>query len=229
MKPRTLARIALKNIQKGVFIFDCPERKKEALRVIDDILHGDPDVKNEHLDDPIVEFHIGVYIPNFDYPIVPVDTEGTPIVWDERNHSFKIPGNGTHVFRGIGISGEHYYMGYLKSLASFRDAEIKVDRYTNVDYAAYAFLCTMTRIIDKDYALDHMVDDYPLKIEYDVLLDHWQEFTKTEDVKIFEMKQKHLYIRWLQTWISKHGTNPDTHMRVLRNQKKVSEAPANNI
>lgn len=222
MKPRTLARIALKNIENGNFTFDSKKRNDEALRVIDDLLHGTPDVDNSQLDDPIVELHCGVYIPNFDYPLVPVDQDNNPIVWTSDDESYVVPGRGTHIFRGIGISGEPYYMGFLKCLAPFREATIKVDRYTDVDHAAFAFICTMSRVIDKDYALDHMVEDYALKNEFEVLLEHWQEISKTENIKDFEAEQKHLYIKWLQRWISIHGTNPDTHMRVLRNNKNLT-------
>jgi len=220
MKPKTLARIALKNIEKGIYVFDSEQRKIEALRVIEDVLHGKPDINNDNLQDPIIEFNIGVYVPNFDYPIIPVDSTGEPIIWDEDDTNFVVPGNGTHIFRGIGLSGEKYYMGYLKSLAPFRETIVKVDRYTNLEFAAYAFLCTMTRIIDKDYALDHMVEDYALKIEYDVLLDHWKEFSKVDNIKEFENNQKHLYIKWLQKWICRYGTNPDAHMKILRFPKK---------
>lgn len=226
MKPRTLARIALKNIENKFFTFDCIDRKKEALRVIEDVLHGKPDIDNAQLDDPIVELHCGVYIPNFDYPLVPVNQNNEPIVWTEDDESYQIPGRGTHIFRGIGISGEPYYMGYLSCLAPFRESVIKVDRYTDVNHAAFAFMCTMTRVIDKDYALDHMVEDYGLKNEFEVLLEHWQDISKTENLKDFETEQKHLYIKWLNKWILTHGTNPDTHMRVLRN---IKQTPIENV
>lgn len=225
MKPKTLAKIALEKINKNIFIFDKPERKNEAVKQINNVIKNKniENIINDELEDPILEFHIGVYVPNFDYPIIPVDKNGDPIIWENYDKNFIIPGNGTHIFRGVGISGEYYYMGLLKSLAPFRDIDIKVDRYTDLENAAYAFLCTMTRNIDKDWAMDHQVSDDPLQYEWDVLIDHWKDFTKVQNKKEFEMKQKHLYIKWLQKWISKHGTNPDTHMRLLRNTKRNQE------
>lgn len=214
MKPRTLARIAMRNIESGKFIFDCQERKDEAIRQIKNIVSGPAaEDKSDH-DDPIVEFHVGVYIPNFDYPIVP-ENNGEPMVWREDG-KYMIPGAGSHTFKGIGLSGESYYMGYLDTLSPYRNAIIKADRYTTVDRAAYAFLCTMTRVLDKAYALDHMVCDYPLKVEHEVLVEKWSDQTTQDNIKEFEDEQKHLYVKWLQKWIVTHGTNPDTHMRVLR-------------
>jgi len=223
MKPRALARYALRNIKNGKFQFDCLERKGEALRVIDDILRGDPNENKLDGDDPIIEFHIGIYIPNFDYPLVPIDKNKNSIVWAEENDSFIVPGSGTHTFRGIGLSGESYYMGYLKSLAPYKDALIKVDRYTDIEHAAFTMLCTMTRIVDKDKAFDFIPYDTPLQLEFDILLEHWNMASKSHDPKEFEKEQKHIYMKWLQQWICKHGTNPDTHMRALRIPKKEQQ------
>lgn len=221
MKPRTLARIAKRHIDSGKFIFDCPERKDEALRQIKALIKGEPEISNEDLNDPIVELHIGVYVPDFDYPIIPIDYQGNPIVWN-KSENFVIPGNGSHIFRGVGLSGDYYYLGYLDSLSPFRDSIIKVDRYTDVDMAAYAMVCTMSRVIDKKKAQDFIVEDYPLLLEHDVLLKFWKskEGSVEKPLKEFEKEQKALYIKWLYKWISVNGTNPETHMRVLRNPKK---------
>jgi hypothetical protein len=221
MKPRTLARIAQRLIDNGTFVFDCPERKEEALKQIKNLLSGK--AETVELEDPIVEFHIGVYIPNFDYPLIPVDRNNAPIVWKESKN-YIIPGDGTHMFRGVGLSGEYYYMGYLESLAPYRDAIIKVDRYTDVTRAAYTMLCTMSRQLNKAELLDHMITDYPIKVEYDVLRENWEKNTSDVNVKEFEAQQKKLYIKWLQKWIMTHGRNPDTHMKVLRNPKNKTPA-----
>jgi hypothetical protein len=214
MKPRTLARIAIKHIEDGSFSFDTEERKQEAIRQMRQIISGKP-VGSNSPEDPIVEIHIGVYIPNFDYPIVPSDVvTGEPIVWQETNQ-YLVPGPGSHIVKGVGVSGECYFMSFLGSLAPFRNAVIKVDRYTDVKRAAHALVCTMTRILEKD-AL-HGVTEQPLKMEYDALLEEWHTH---DDVKAFEKDQHKLYIRWLSRWIEIHGRNPDTHMRVLKPLKK---------
>jgi len=216
MKPRTLARFALKKINDNTFIFDTEERKAEAIRQMKKIIVGKPDSSNSP-EDPIVELHIGVFIPNFDYPIVPVDANGEAIVWQEDG-TYLIPGNGTHEMKGVSLSGESYFMSYLDSLAPYRDTVIKVDRYTNITRAAYALVCAMSRVVIKP-----PLNTVPLKIEYDVLLDEWNTHT---DIKQFEKEQHKLYIQWLGKWISIHERNPDTHMRVLRPAKKMKTPQA---
>lgn len=215
MKPRTLARYALKKIQDGTFTFDTEDRKAEATRQMKKIVSGRPTSINNP-EDPIIELHIGVYIPNFDYPIVATDEHGNPIVWKEDG-IYSVPGNGTHTVMGISLSGESYYMSYLESLAPFRDAVVKVDRYTDITRAAYALVCVMSHILNKT-ELSKEIGFAPLKVKYDVLLEEWNTH---EDAKQYEKDQHRLYIKWLMEWISVHGRNPDTHMRVLRPAKKV--------
>jgi hypothetical protein len=215
MKPRTLARIAIKFIEDGSFIFDTEARKQEAIRQMRLIISGKPTVENNP-EDPIIEIHIGVYIPNFDYPIVQTDALGEPVVWAE-NHNYQVPGSGSHIVKGMSVNGEAYFMSYLNSLAPFRNTVIKVDRYTDVKRAAHALVCAMTRILDKSSI--KAITDQPLKMEYDVLLEEWNAH---EDAKTFEKEQHKLYIRWLSMWIEIHGRNPDTHMRVLKPPKKES-------
>lgn len=216
MKPRTLARHALKLIESGLFDFDCEDRKTEAVKQMKSIISGKTEAQNNP-DDPIIEFHIGVYIPNFDYPIIPTDEDHKPIVWEEDGE-FPVPGLGTHTFKGLGISGEKYYMSYMSSLAPFRDAVVKVDRYTDMDRAAYALVCSMSMILNKDEFIDS-IGDNPIKMDYEQLLDLWKSIPHSKD-KDFEDRQHKLYIKWLQRWINIHGKNPETHMRVLRTPKK---------
>lgn len=216
MKPRTLARHALKLINSGLFSFDSDERKTEAIQQMKSILTGKPESENNP-NDPIVEFHIGVFIPNFDYPIIPVDSNNDPIVWEEDGE-FPVPGLGTHTFKGVGISGEKYYMSYLTSLSPFREATVKVDRYTDMDRAAYALVCTMSQILNKE-TLIPSTGNMPIKMDYEELIEHWNSIPDHKD-KTFEDKQHKLYIKWLQKWINIHGKNPETHMRVLRTPKK---------
>jgi hypothetical protein len=83
--------------------------------------------------------------------------------------------------------------------------------------AAYALICTMSRILNKK-DLSKEAGTVPLKMEYDVLIEEWNQH---EDVKKYEKDQHHLYIKWLSKWIGIHGRTPDTHMRVLRPPKKV--------
>lgn len=215
MKPRTLARIALKSIEDGTFTFDSLKRKDEAIRQMRQIVSGKADSNNP--EDPIIEIHIGVYIPNFDYPIIQSNDSGEPVIWVETG-DYSVPGTGSHVVKGIGVSGESYFLAFLDSLAPFREAIIKVDRYTDVVRAAHALVCTMTRILNKQEV--QKVTNLPLKMEYDVLMEEWN---KHDDVKEFDKEQHRLYIQWLQKWISVHGRNPDTHMRVLKPPKKNHE------
>lgn len=215
MKPRTLARIALNKINDGTFTFDSDERKQEAIKQMKKIVCGKATEPNNP-EDPIIEFHIGVYIPNFDYPIVQVDDSNEPVIWVEDG-KYVINGSGSHVFKGVGVSGETYFMAFLDSLAPFRDAVIKVDRYTDVTRAAYALVCAMTTVLNKK-EISKDTGNKPLKVVYDMLLQSWNEH---EDVKEFDKEQHKLYIKWLSKWISIHERNPDTHMRVLRPNKKV--------
>jgi hypothetical protein len=226
MKPRTLARYALDRIEDGTFTFDSDSRKKVCLEQIECLLHGKPKYENNP-EDPIIEIHIGVYIPNFDYPIVPINEAGEPIIWKEDGR-YLIPGGGTHVVRGVGLSGEKYYINYLDSWAQFREAIVKVDRYTDMDRAAWAFISAMCLIEDKQ-KYTHAFGQFPIKLDQDELMYNWS--CKTENHKEFEAEQKKLYIRWLQGWIQTHGKNPETHLRVLRIKKdcKISdEADINN-
>lgn len=226
MKPKTLARHALKMVESGLFEFDCLERKKEAIKQMKSIIKD----KNATIDfdDTIIEIHIGVYIPNFDYPIIPIDENGIPIVWEEDGE-FNVPGPGTHTVKGIGLSGEKYYLSYMSSLAAFRDCDIKVDRYTDVERAAYALVCCVTHIINKNsiYFNDkfksyNIPTNVPLTLDFQHVIDDWNNISHNRD-KEFEEQQHKLYIKWLQRWINIHGKNPETHMKVLKSTKKVDE------
>jgi hypothetical protein len=214
MKPRTLARIALKSISSGEFVFDTDDRKDEAIRQLKKIISGKADINNP--EDPIIEIHIGVYVPNFDYPVVNIDKNDEPIVWKEDG-KYAIPGDGSHIVKGIGISGDSYFLGYLDNLSSLREAIIKVDRYTDVKRAAYALCCSLTKIMNKkDF---QTINSQPLKLNQEILLEEWN---KHEDIKEYDKLQHKLYVKWLSKWINVHGRNPDTHMRVLKNPKIVN-------
>jgi hypothetical protein len=214
MKPRTLARFALDWIESGDFIFDSEDRKQEAIRQLRRITVGKANEPN-HPEDPINEIHIGIYVPNFDYPVVPTDTWGNPFVWQEDN-KYIVPGNGSHIVKGIGISGTEYYLGFLNSLAPYRNTVIKVDKYTDFKRAAYALTCCVSQILNKKALLN---TDKPLKMSWELFTD---EYKKHEDVKLYEKQQKSLYIKWLTKWISIHHKNPDTHLKILKMFKKVS-------
>lgn len=212
MKPRTLARHAIKCIKSGLFEFDTKKRQKEAMRQMKSIISGEPKYKNEDLDDPIIDFHIKVYVPNYDYPIIPVDKNNEPIVWEE-DFNYYIPSTNIE-FKGVGLSGELYYMQYLYSLAPFRNANIKVDKYIDLDRAACTLVSAMSQI---DYETKRktmiLINDNPIKLEYDELVHQWKNNCVDN---IFEETQHKLYIKWLQKWISIYGKNPETHMKNLK-------------
>lgn len=213
MKPRTLARYAYEWIQDGSFVFDCNERKEEAIKQLKRIIGGKATEPN-HPEDPLVEMHIGVYIPNFDYPIVPTDNWGNIYIWKEDGN-YQIPGKGSHIVKGISVSGTEYYLSYLESLAPYRNVIIKVDKFTDIKRAAYALVCCVSQIINKKELLNN---DKPLKMTWQVLED---KYKMHEDAKEFEKQQKSLYIKWLSKWIMIHNKNPDTHLKVLKLPKKV--------
>lgn len=214
MKPRTLAKLALKWIEDNSFKFDCEERKIEAIKQMKRLANGKTTEENNP-EDPIIEIHIGVYVPNFDYPIIPCNTWGEPILWVEDN-KFDVPGKGTHSLKGVGISGEFYFMNYLTSLVPYRNAIIKVDKYTTVKRAAWVLVCTMSQILNKKELIKE-TGLYPLKMEYDVLK---EAFNKSDDIKKFEAAQKKLYMKWLSGWINTYRKSPNTHMKVLKLNKE---------
>ena len=217
MKLSTLARYAVGCITRNEFVFDSTKRRKEALKILKPVSSREP-ADPIQLDDPMMEFHISVYVPNFDYPIVPVDMNGNPLVWKEDFMTFNVPGNGSHTFKGVGNSGEKYYMGYLESLSPYKDCPVKVDKYTDIKRASHALVCTMSRILNKKEMHNFIVQDYPLLLEQEVLYDVWKNNSngQSESVKQFEAGQKKLYMKWLQRWIILHGKNPETHMKILK-------------
>jgi hypothetical protein len=201
MKPRTLARHAWRMIENGTITFDTPERKKEGCRQVRQIINGVKKFKNDSID-PIVEWHIGVYIPNFDYPLVPLDKNGEPLVWEE-DLTYHVCGDSTHTFRGISKTGEKYYLSHLDSLAPYKDVTIKVDRYTDLDRAAYALVSCMTLIQNKEhYEIDYGFK--PILMEHDEVVRMWKE-NKKVDPNFAE----------------------ETHMRILRTPKSLNDDPFN--
>lgn len=206
MKPRTLARYTLNWIEDGSFIFDNESRKIEAIKQLKRIING-KSVDLHDQDDPIVEIHIGIYVPNFDYPIIPSNTWGSPVIWTE-NHKYLIPTK-THILKGIGISGESYYMNEIDNFNVYKNAIVKVDRYTDMKRAACVFASTLSQTIDKkELGL--------LESEYEVLK---AEYKKHSNVKEFETSQKKLYIKWLSMFIETYGRSPKSHMKVLKVEK----------
>lgn len=222
MKPRTLARYALEWIEDGSFIFDNEERKTEAVKQMKRLVNGKASEDNNP-EDPIIEIHIGVYIPSFDYPVVPINEWGQPFVWKE-DRKYIVPGRGSHMVKGVGLNGNEYYLSYLASLAPYRNAVIKIDRYTDIKRAAYALVCCVSQILNKRELSLELVE-HPLKLEWEVLQ---SEYKKHADAVAYEKQQKALYIQWLGSWISVHGRNPDTHMKVLKNPKKEAASDINN-
>lgn len=213
MKPRTLAKLALKWIDDGSFVFDCEDRKIEAIKQMKRLINGKTNEENNPTD-PIIELHIGLYVPNFDYPLIPSSDWGEPIVWQEDD-VYKIPSKGTHILKGVGLSGEFYFMNLLQSLTPYRKAIIKVDKYTNLKRAAWVFVCNSCQILNKKELIKES-GVHPLKMEYEILK---EEFKKHEDVKKFENDQKRLYIKWLTKFIGIYRKNPETHMKVLKLEK----------
>lgn len=211
MKPRTLARIALKKIKDGTFTFDKDERKREAIRQLKMIISG-KQAEDTNPKDPIIELNIGVYIPSFDYPIIPLDTNGEPIVWKEDKNYFISDSYSSHIIRGISITGETYFLSFLDTLSPYRDCIVKADRYTDTVRAAWALTCTVSKILNK-WELTKKMGMIPLKIESETIIDDWN---KHSEIKEFDHEQKKLYIKWLTKWIQIHGKNPNTHMRVLK-------------
>jgi hypothetical protein len=214
MKPRTLARFAYDWIMDGTFVFDNEERKTEAIKQLKRIISGKATEENNP-EDPLVEIHIGVHIPNFDYPIVQTDNWGNPYVWKEDG-VYMVPGKGSHMVKGISISGTQYYLSYLESLATYRNCVIKVDKYTDFKRAAYALVCCVSQILNKKLLNN---TGKPLKMTWQVLVDRYKMH---DDAKEYEKQQKSLYIKWLGKWISTHNKNPDTHMKVLKLPKKIA-------
>lgn len=208
MKLRTLARISLNYIEDGTFLFDNDMRKDEAIRQLKRIIHGKCTEKNNS-DDPICELHISVYKPNINFPIVPLDMWGNIVVWHEDG-KYMIPGYGTHVVKGVSVTNKEYFMGYVHSLFTYKDAILKVDKYTDLKRAAYALTCSVSQILNKkDFR------GIPLKMESEII---HQTYQKKDEV--FEKQQKSLYIKWLMKWIEIHKKNPDTHMKFLKKPKK---------
>lgn len=221
MKLRSLAKFALKQFKKGVYHFDCPERQKEAERQIKAVTCLRHSYKNLDLEDPIVEIHVGVAIPNFDYPLVPLDGEGNPKIWVEDN-IFDVPGECTHTFRGIGLSGESYFLSHMENLLPFRDVVIKVDRYTDHHRAAYAFVCIMTQIIDKSM-FKNETGNLPIKNDHQTLVDTWDKMVGDKTEYIVRNDQQKLYLKWMQKWIAHYGRNPETHLKRLKIPEKPSK------
>jgi len=217
MKPRTLARLALQKIEDGTFIFDSEERKKESIRQMKRIIAGRPSFKNDG-DDPIIEIHISVYTPNFDYPVVPIK-ENEPFVWKEDS-LYIVPGFGTHTVRAMSLNGNFYNLQFCDSLAPFRSSIIKVDKYTDPIRAAHALVCTASKIINKKEYRKNAVMDSQLCLSDELLLTHWDSIPNKKE---FEDKQKHLYVKWLQKWISFYHKSPETHMKVLKVTKDTKE------
>lgn len=215
MKPRTLARIALQKIKEGIFIFDTEERKKEAVRQMKRIVSGRPPFKNEGTD-PIAEIHISIFTPNFDYPLVPTN-DGKPFVWQE-DHKYIVPGYGTHIVRGVSINDNRYNLQFCDSLAPFRSAIVKVDKYTDPVRAAHALVCTMCSIENKkEFKKEKNMTDQ-LVLSDGMLMKHWDSIPNKKE---FEDKQKHLYVKWLQKWIEIYHKSPGTHMKVLKLVKNI--------
>lgn len=214
MKPRTLAKLALNWIETGSFKFDCEDRKIEAIKQMKRLINGKSTEENNP-EDPIMELQIGLYVPNFDYPIVPCNNWGEPIIWKEDENYF-IPSKGTHILKGVGLSGEFYFMNLLQSLTPYRKAIIKVDKYTTLKRAAWVFVCNSCQILNKKELIKED-GPKPLKMVYQVLK---EQFNKHDDVKKFEISQKKLYMQWLTRFISLYRKNPETHMKVLKSEIK---------
>lgn len=213
MKPRTLARFAIKKIKEDFFIFDSEERKIEAIKRLKKLIAGRP--PKLEFDDPIEEIQISVNIPNFDYPIIDM-YEGEPYIWKENN-KYLIDDNASHIVKAIGISGEKYLLHNMESLAYFRNAVVKVDRYTDMTRAAYALICCVSKILNKKQ-LNKLSTEHPLKVEKTLIKTQWDLHNTTQN---YEKEQHHLYIKWLSKWICVHGKNPDTHMKVLKVEKNI--------
>lgn len=211
MQLLTLARYALRQIKNGTFTFDSIERKKEAIHQLKLISH-ESKIQDYNLDDPILEIHIGVYIPNFDYPIIQTDENNSPIIWQENNE-YKINDKSSHIVSGIGLSGNSYYLAFLENLCPYRNSVVKVDRYTNIKRAAWALTNCVSKVLNK-WELLKKVGIIPIRLEYELIED---EFNKKSDIiKEFESEQKKLYIKWLSKWISIHGKNPESHKKILK-------------
>jgi len=213
MKPRTLARLALQWIDDNSFSFDTEERKVEAIKQLKRIINGKTTEINNPIDplDPITELHIGIIVPNFDYPLIPINSWGEPIIWKEDNN-YKIPGKGTHILKGISLNGETYLMKNIYNMCPYKNAIIKVDKYTDLKRAAWVFACNCCEILNKK---ENVKKDglYGLKYEYEVLK---TKFEEQINVKTYEKMQKNLYIKWLSKFINEYQKNPCTHMRLLK-------------
>lgn len=209
MKPRTLARYALKWIEDGSFIFDNEFRKTEAIKQLKRIINGKTNQTNNP-DDPIIELHIGLNVPNFDYPIVPLNNLGEPFIFKEDNR-YIIPSK-THVLKGIGLSGEKYYMDHLINFVPYKNAIIKVDKFTDMKRAACVFVNNLCQVLNKK----DLDEPNVIQLEYEVLKDIFKNKDKT-----FETSQKKLYIKWLGMFISIYNKNPETHMKVLKKDLKI--------
>lgn len=217
MKPRTLARVAIKLIKDGTFVFDTNERKREAIRQIRSLLSSKSDAST--LSDPIKELQLGVFVPSFDYPIPPMNASGEIEVWQE-NGKYSIP-QYTHHLTAISESGEKYYLDYLTSFASIKEANVKVDRYTDIRRAAWVLTSACCKVINKEKDKENF-GFKDLELRDKILEDNWNKLSSLDPD--LDAKQHKLYVKWITTWIELHSKNPDTHMKVLKIPKKEDPA-----
>jgi hypothetical protein len=221
MKPRTLARYALKKIKDDTFIFDSEIRKKEAIRQVKSIIKGPSKYESQRdFEDPIIELHLGLQLPHYNFPIIKTKNNGEVIIWKD-DYYYNIPIFDDYIVRGITLSGKKYNLKYLRTLSLYRDCVVKTDKYTDIDRAAFILCNCMSEVDHKDK--HELLNDNKMLL-IDELEDIKQKYEKLCDKdETFREKSRNLYIKWLSKWIMTYGKNPETQMKILKLPEKLKD------
>lgn len=209
MKPRTLAKIALEYIYNDEFIFKNDEYKFEAITQMNRLMsmnHCKELEAENNPSDPIVELHICLNVPKFDYPIIPKTAWGSTEIWQE-NDKFMLPGNNSHVLLGKSITGEKYYMNNVWNFLPYKSCILKVDSITSLKRAAWVFTDNLCQILRKRENCDDI-----LRTQLDVIKEEYKKIVKTD---IDDKRQKALYVQWLMEYREIYKKVPNSYMRLL--------------
>lgn len=209
MKLKYFAKLALEKIENNTITFINDNNKRNCIVLLKTIILEN-NKNSEFNNDTVIELCIKVKIPNFDYPIIEVDENNDPIVWEETDTFLVDPNNISHDVILKSINEEEYNISNLSNLSKFSDIIVKVDGYTTINRAIVSFL--------QHLCVFDIKDDILTKVDYKSLVYIWD--VNCKDDPQFESSQHAHYIHWLSKWISVHGKNPETHLKVLRLKNK---------